>query len=245
MSLLVAATWVVIGFFVLRYLGGRYVFHEHRRADIAAATVVLAFIVGAYWPLVNRNSGLSPSPLPAPSSVPIAAAPATAAPTVTVPVAAVSNAAPPEVPRIANVTNYCRSAKAQPQSAALGFFDLLSDERAPNDVPRPASVGSGNLLVARGWAAPGRHLAKAVCLIVDGHVERRAISFYGLRRPDVAAAMGLPALGASGFTILLPPSAVANSSHRLQVAAESSEGSLAFLSGSWNVSPAGVVSAGR
>lgn len=242
MSLLVAALWVAIGFLVLRYAGARFVFHEPRRADIAALAVVVAFVLGAYWPLTNHaaSGGLSESPAPA---APAAAPP----PVVPAPAAQGASAASPALAapaRVADVSNRCKTAALHSQAPANGFFDSLSDPQSPpQDIPRRADVGA-EVYVVRGWATnrQGTGPAKSACLVIDGHIEPRALSFLGFPRADVAAALHLPGLANSGYAIVLGPSAVSRTGHRIQVAAEASDGSFSLLHGIWDVSPSGSVS---
>jgi hypothetical protein len=79
-----------------------------------------------------------------------------------------------------------------------------------------------------GWAQDRVHptAARAVCLLVDGHVEERATSLYGEPRPDVAKVLLNPNLAASGYLIKVPPGTFAPGTHRVSVAVVSSDGSL-------------------
>ncbi|HTU69710.1 MAG TPA: hypothetical protein VMF11_05265 [Candidatus Baltobacteraceae bacterium] len=45
---------VVVGFFVLRFLGRRF-FNQKYRADVVAAAIVAAFLIGLVWPLSHRG----------------------------------------------------------------------------------------------------------------------------------------------------------------------------------------------
>jgi hypothetical protein len=229
LSLLVAATWIAIGFFVLRYAGQRFVFHEPRRADIAAAAVVLAFVIGAYWPLSDRL-GAGPDALPA-------AGPGSS-----------SVAAPALAPAaLHDVSSECTNKKLA-RTSEYGVFDSLSgSEKWPKDIPRRADVRGTAFYVARGWAAvlEGRVTpAKAVCLVVDGNIESRATTFYGAARPDVAAAFSVPALNPTGFTIFVPP-ALLSGHHHVQAAVEKPDGTFSVLNHAWDVAPSGAVTALR
>jgi len=76
----------------------------------------------------------------------------------------------------------------------------------------------------------GRATWRRVCLIVDGKVEDRAMSFYGEERADVAKVLKIPALMFSGYLIKIPPGTLQPGPHRIGAAVISADGSLAGYS---------------
>jgi hypothetical protein len=214
---------MAIGFFVLRYLGQRFYFHEPRRADVAALAVVLAFVLGAYWPLSVRfgsdNVAAPPAAAPAPAPAP---------------------------GRVQNVSSNCKATALQVQPPGYGHIDSLSTSPGvPTDIPGGASIRGASFYVARGWVVDaGRSVpAKAACLVVDGHVEPKALSYYGYDRPDVAAGLHTPGLARSGFEILFRRDALTDGKHHIQVAAEAVDGSVWVVQDTLDldVSPSGGV----
>ncbi|BDE07656.1 hypothetical protein WPS_29320 [Vulcanimicrobium alpinum] len=78
------------------------------------------------------------------------------------------------------------------------------------------SAGDPSPLSVKGWAidAPANAPAGGVLVRVDDG--RPIVARYGLSRPDVAAALGNPALEATGYKALLETAHLAKGAHRLR-----------------------------
>jgi hypothetical protein len=63
----------------------------------------------------------------------------------------------------------------------------------------------------------------------------RAVSRYGILRPDVADALKQPALSPVGFRISIPPGTLPKGAHTLMVATRSQDGSLTIVPNAWAV----------
>jgi hypothetical protein len=73
----------------------------------------------------------------------------------------------------------------------------------------------------RGWAADERQAARAVSLRVDN---REFLGLYGLPRPDVAEALGIPALRNSGFYVSFATQLLGPGSHQATLLVEGTDG---------------------
>lgn len=222
MSMLVTALflilWLAIGFFALR-LVAKYYFHEPRRADAAAAAVVLAFAIGAIWPFSARFTG-SEEPNTSPPDTAVITAPATAggsaiAMHVTVPAA-------------------CRSKSRSFVSSGAGSLDALAmGASGPEVIANGGEISRQGHYSVVGWAVD--HTlggpAKGVCLVVDGELDPHAASSYGGARPDVVAAYHNDRLLRSSFNIPIQPGLLSPGNHVIQVVAISADGSLAIIGG--------------
>lgn len=222
--------WLVIAFFVLRFFFRNY-FHEPRRAEIAALAAAVAFAIGTAWPFSVRVAVPPPDTshaVPAPAATPERAA-------------STPLAIAPQPPR--DVSALCRSAK-DPQAQAKtgantnGSVDPVASAEHPD-----AHVADGGQMRGsehyriQGWAiAPdATRLALGVCLVIDGHIDRRSRVLYGFARPDVSAAFQRPEVTGSGFEILVPSDALPHGAHRLEVATIMDRGEARALSQARNV----------
>ena len=195
---LFAALWAVLAFFGLRAVARRY-FHQVRRADVVAAFIIVAFGVGAAHGLSGRAE----------------------APPAVAPVAALPAAATGVSPRCAD----------QPRSSGTGTgsVDIVGEmeKSGPEAQPDRFVIDPGALLYVSGWAAnaDARGPAVTVCLLVDGVMQSKAVTSYGIFRPDVATAYNNGALGHTGFTLTLPARSIpARGIHRIAIEIVSTNG---------------------
>lgn len=210
-TLLFLALWVVVAFFVLRFLAQRY-FTEPRRADVAALSVAVAFALGALWPFSARFGGSSSHEA---GAGPIAAASPPAEQVVT---ATVLGAGKP--PGTRDLSAACRSVKGPFGNSSDGALDDLRE-----DAPRSTIVADGGHVdrneqyLIEGWAAePGEtRPALGVCLIVDGKVDARGKVYFGVARPDLGAGFHNDQVVTSGYVIVVPAGLLSAGKHRLQV----------------------------
>jgi len=193
--------FVATRFVIIRYTGHSTV------ANITGAALVAAFVLGS----VARTFQL---PVPQP----VAANPAPA-----------GAAATPAAAAQAGAARKCIGLTGMPGAGGVGAFDQLETDVGAVAVHPNAEIAQDAQYVALGWGADrDRKLpALGVCLLVDGKPARRSIATYGFDRPDVAQAFG-PALGPTGFKIVIPPNALAKGPHNLAVAVESDDGSFAL-----------------
>ncbi len=203
-GIILVAIFVGLRFWILRSANKSFV-------SIAAPTlVVIAFVLGR---LLNNG------PVPETTANPVA----------------FGTAEVSQVPQtdavLRNVSSECTNAPSI-NSAGVGWFDALASKNAPS-----VSIASGSTILRNheymlsGWAADAdkQRPATGVCLDVDGHIVAKAISLYGVIRPDVAAAMKSRQLAKSGYRILIPPNTLSPGWHLLQVAARSQDGSFGSL----------------
>jgi len=112
-----------------------------------------------------------------------------------------------------------------------GFIgiDAFARTGTTQDIASGRSVSNKPAYVLYGWGKDrvGSGPARGACLIVDGKVEDRATSLYGVSRPDVAKALDDPALDHSGYLIQVPAGTIAPGTRRIGVAVVSSDGSIA------------------
>ncbi len=102
-----------------------------------------------------------------------------------------------------------------------GFIDTVGVGAAPAGPKlNTFAVPVGTELHLRGWASLKTGPGTTICAIDNGRKVAGPVS-YGLYRPDVAAAMGIPADNATGFSITLKPTA---GKHIVVVGAVESDG---------------------
>jgi hypothetical protein len=186
-------------FFIVRYTA------DTALATIVASALAVAFVVGYLaHPFERPTSEGSTDP-----QVGVAADPADA------------NA------DVHDVSADCRAFSGQPADGGNGFVDQIVAERpAAQPVPAGGSIASDASYDVLGWAtsSDGKHVARAVCLFVDGRVFAKATSLYGASRPDVASSSSDPSLAPSGFKIVIPPNALPKGAHHLSVGIVSPDG---------------------
>lgn len=194
--ILVLALLGVSRFFLMRYTP------DPRFANVATATVFVAFLFGLY-------SARTVFPA-APAAPP--AAPA---------VGPVLGAGMP--PGSRDTSALCRSVNGKIGGSAPGSMDdFRSDEQQTIVVADGGQVNERVQYVAEGWATePGMDRpAAGVCLSVDGKVEPRARSFFGLPRPDIAAGFHHPEIGSAGYALVVPAGTLSPGKHRIQAVAK-------------------------
>lgn len=130
----------------------------------------------------------------------------------------------------------CHRAGTLAQSEVPGSLDRFVREDG-FVVESGSAISRRDGFALLGWAAKPKldGPATAVCLAVDGHLETRAVSQYGLARSDVAAAFARPALTPSGYAVHIPPGVLARGTHLLQIVAELGDKSLRPVHGSRTV----------
>ncbi|MHB8414573.1 MAG: hypothetical protein ACYDB1_04200 [Acidiferrobacteraceae bacterium] len=197
LDILFATMWIVVGFFAVRFAGGRF-FHEKYQADIVAIAVVLAFAIGALWPFSNRIG--------------------------TAPVAAPVAAAVCHSDKGVNLRKtMIRGIKPARGGDYGGSIDLLSSDPV---CCHPATVfQAGCIIYATGWAAnmAVKTPASGVVLVVDSERMVRAMSVYA--RPDLVKAFGASSMLLSGFrNAAIPTAGLGTGRHSVQLGALSTDG---------------------
>jgi hypothetical protein len=208
LAILFAAAWLIVGFFVLRYVVRRR-FADPERADTIAgvAAVVLA---GAVF-LIEYGGG------------PRAPAVATVSPAVT------PTPAPQPTANLRDVSADCQHLKRF-NGDGFGTLDGF-ESRLTGVLSDRARVSPHDSLTVVGWAGDHsqKRPARAVCLVVDGHVVSTATSVYGGLRPDVAAWKHIDALVPVGYGITIPAELLGRGPHTIRTAARSLDGTTALL----------------
>ena len=179
-------------FFLMRYTP------DPRFANGATAAVFAAFLVGLYS---------------ARALLPVAPAPPAAAPAL----GSVLGTGTP--PGLRDTSGLCRSVNGSFGAAAPGSIDdLRSDEQQTSVVAEGGQVNARVQYVAEGWATESGmdRPAAGVCLVVDGKIEPRARSYFGLARPDIAAGYHHAEVGSSGYMLVIAPGTLSPGKHRIQ-----------------------------
>ena len=101
------------------------------------------------------------------------------------------------------------------------FVDAINDVRNLDDI---AHIPARPNMTVSGWAidAPNAQLASAVWVDLDGNLYKAE---YGLKRPDVSAALKSPAYEASGFRATIPGSDITRGPHGLTLRIVNHDGS--------------------
>lgn len=102
---------------------------------------------------------------------------------------------------------------------------------AGSAVRGPIVVRRGAALEIEGWAIDQQAsaLAQGVAVVVD--TDRDYVAAYGRSRPDVAAALGAPALANSGFLAEIPTVDLRPGPHRLTYLVIAHDGTKAYVAG--------------
>lgn len=185
--MIVALLFLVVTYFVARYLVQRYS-RNGVLANSVAAAIVLWYIIGAamHPPLFGRPQ--------------VATAPP-------------SNATAP--PRLALSAGQLNALVPVKGTAALGNIDVLTKpdgSPAGSRFPSDAKVEVDGWVADPLLRTPGAGLI----FIIDGSRRFDATKWYGTDRPDVAEAYGIAALAATGFHgVPLPLSGLGAGSHTL------------------------------
>jgi len=213
-KLLFTLLWIGVGYVALHWIARRY-FTQPHRAAVFAATVALAFAAGALWPFSDRGGRPGTAIVSQPAAAP-------AQPQVT-------------LPKEARVDgSICRNAHAggDKTRAVIDFSGLI---RAGQDVAMPAHFAAtrSDVLVVEGWAVnpDSAGTVSAVCLTIDNVIQPRAVGFYGLARPDVAAALGSSDFTKSGFRLQLPIRELSAGQHLIGIAVVSSSHTVGMIPG--------------
>jgi len=216
MSSILHASFVVIilifTFVAIRQVGALF-FKGPRRADAAAAFIVIAFGLGLL--VGQRKEG------PSDAGAPVTAAASSGS--------ALAGALAPK-PR--DVSMECVSGRP-PLGGGVGNVDSIAKTADAKVLPWNQVLDSTIPYTLVGWAvAPSRKsVAVAACLIIDGRTLGGVASQYGTSRPDVATSLNNDATRDSGFAITIPANALRAGTHNMQIAAKSSDGSLLVVTG--------------
>ena len=216
MSSILHASFVVIilifTFVAIRQVGALF-FKGPRRADAAAAFIVIAFGLGLL--VGQRKQG------PSDAGAPVTAAASSGS--------ALAGALAPK-PR--DVSMECVSGRP-PLGGGVGNVDSIAKQADAKVLPWNQVLDPAIPYTLVGWAvAPSRKsVAVAACLIIDGHTLGGVASQYGMSRPDVATSLNNDATRDSGFEITIPANALRAGTHSMQIAAKSSDGSLLVVTG--------------
>jgi hypothetical protein len=168
-NILFLTLWVVIGFFVFRYVGSRY-FHEPHRADVAAAAVAVAVAVGALWPnspriegTAQRISALDASP---PANPPL-------------------NLKPFVLKRMHLTNAEVQKLRPGTNAAIVGSLDSLYTLRSPVAV---SEYPIGATIYANGWVADYslKEPVHGIVFVVDSKRIIDETPWFGTERADLA-----------------------------------------------------------
>ena len=198
--------WVVVIFSIVRFLGQRFFNSpEKYRADVAAIAIVIAFLIGLFWPFSNRGT---PEQAPATAS-----APATA-----VPEAVCHSPGPGQ----STVIRGIRPAQGGRYSGAVDA--LLPD---PNFPATSTQFQAGCNIYANGWVADmeTKTPVPGIGFVIDSKRVVNVSAAYGQRRPDVAHALNAPSLIRCGYWHAeIPTAGLRPGPHTIQVVALSKDG---------------------
>jgi hypothetical protein len=207
------------------FLGSRFFLSrwtDPKVSNGAAAGIASAFVLGL---ITSRALFVGDAgPAPAPSGQGPAA------------VAEVSVPAHTTVGR--DVTSMCRSAKRPASEGSPGNLDAIVPDAGGSAIGDGGVLDRGTAYWVSGWAANSTldQAATGVCLVVDGHIETGASSYYFVPRPDVAASNHQSGLALSGYTVEILPRTFTPGAHRIRIAARLSDGSFKNVSGFRNIS---------
>ena len=216
MSSILHTSFVVIilifTFVAIRQVGALF-FKGPRRADAAAAFIVIAFGLGLLVGQRKEGPGDAGAPVTAAASSGSALAGALA-------------------PKPRDVSMECVSGRP-PLGGGVGNVDSIAKQADAKVLPWNQLLDPAIPYTLVGWAvAPSRKsVAVAACLIIDGHTLGGVVSQYGMSRPDVATSLNNDATRDSGFEITIPANALRAGTHNMQIAAKSSDGSLLVVTG--------------
>ena len=216
MSSTLHASFIIVillfAYVAIRQVGALF-FKGPRRADVAAAFIVIAFGLGLLVGERKEGPGEAGAPVTAvaPSRPALAGA---------------------LEPKSRDVSMECVSGRP-PLGGGAGNVDSIAKQADAKVLPWNRVLDPAIPYTIIGWAvAPTRKsVAVAACLIIDGHTLGGVASQYGTPRPDVATSLNNDATRNSGFTITIPANALRAGKHNMQIAAKSSDGSLLVVTG--------------
>ena len=219
-STLLHASFIIIilifAFVAIRQVGALF-FKGSRRADVAAAFIVIAFGLGLLVGERKEGQGQGQGQAGAPVTAVVPSKPAL--------VGALE-------PTSRDVSMECVSGRP-PLGGGVGNVDSIARHADAKVLPWGQALDPAIPYTIVGWAvAPSRKsVAVAACLIIDGHTLGGVASQYGTPRPDVATSLQNDATRDSGFAITIPANALRPGSHNMQIAAKSFDGSLLIVTG--------------
>jgi len=198
--------WIVVIFSIMRFLGQRFFNSpEKYRADVAATAIVIAFLMGLFWPFSSRATSEQP--------------PATASATATaVPVAICHSPEP-------NQSTIIRGIRPAQGGLYSGAIDALLPD--PNFPTTSTQFQTGCDIYANGWVADMESKAPVagIGFVIDSKRVVNASASYGMRRPDVAHALNAPGLIRCGYWHAeIPTAGLRPGPHTIQVVALSKDG---------------------
>ncbi len=183
--------WALLGFEVIRSLM-KLAKLSRPIVGYAAAAVAISFFLGATGPLA-WNFGSSSAMVQANAPVPVSAQRVFACP-----------------------AHAVVSSRPGP-----GFIDAVGLGAAPpGPKPNAINVRAGTAVHLNGWASLKNGPGTTICAIDNGRAVAGPVT-YGIYRPDVAAATGLPGNSTTGYSITVKPS---TGTHILAVGAVESDG---------------------
>ena len=206
LDILFTFIWIVVIFSIVRFLGQRFFNSpEKYRADVAAIAIVIAFLMGLFWPFSNRAT---PEPPPATAS-----ATATA-----VPVAICHSPEP-------NQSTIIRGIGPAQGGHYSGAIDALLPD--PNYPTTSTQFQAGCNIYANGWVAnmESKTPVPGIGFVIDSKRVVNATAAYGLLRPDVAHALNAPNLIRCGYWHAeIPTAGLRPGPHTIQVVGLSKDG---------------------
>jgi hypothetical protein len=198
-EILFTLAWCVLAFAVVRALVLLWL-RDARIAALAALAVAGAFALGSWSPFVLRGGVAAAPPSPAPNAA-----------------GAGTHASGP---------SGCPPGASPGSATAHGHVDSVTAGGNSSEVHGDVEVSANAPVQFTGWIAlPSDVPARAACAVVDGVVAESSGS-YGIARPDVAAALKVPAALRTGFTSTV---VFAPGTHRLTVAVPGAGESLVTL----------------
>jgi hypothetical protein len=134
----------------------------------------------------------------------------------------------------------CGALRTRSTTPPFGHIDVatMADRGTAYKLQSGAVVPAQDTIGMRGWMSYSGRLqpAAGICLVVDGSPTGAAKTYYGMSRPDVAAALGAPQLDASGFDVSFALSSLTPGRHRLQLGTfDAARKSIAVLGDSYTI----------
>lgn len=207
--MLITVICIVVGFIALRFLGKRY-FDQKYRADVVAAAIVSAFLVGMIWPLSHPDT-----PPVASAVVPVTPQPAVATVCYT----------PGAADRSQGVGLPLKQVTGRGYAGAIDTITSDPGGTQPN-------LSAGCSIYASGWVAnmAKKGPARGVVLVVDSRDVINATPVYGVLRPDVVKFFNAPNLLRTGFAeAAIPTTGLAKGPHTIQLGALGGDGRTYYL----------------
>jgi hypothetical protein len=208
-----ALFWLGVAAYAVRRTAG-WLFETARQCTIVTAAVLGAFIFGC---AVNPSFGVA-------SHIGriflIRSAPG------------IGSAMSPDSP--------CSALRTESTAPPLGHIDdaTMADKGTAYKLQSGAVVPAQDTIGMHGWMSVSGRLqpAAGICLVVDGSPTGAAKAYYGISRPDVAAALSAPQLDASGFDVRFAVSSLTPGRHRVQLGAfDAARKSVAVLGESYTI----------